>query len=210
MSLFQDNLVKIRTENNYTQEKLAELLSISRDKLSKWENGIRVPDLNELLEICDIFDCDLDYLVGRIEQPTHSLQDISDTTGLSIANIKLLQEWNKNRYYHCVYEPKSDSSSKKYIRSSIDYLNNILESFPELLCRIDNVLMASKERPDRCRKALCMEVALKLWNHITDQDSGYLGTEQISKFASDFIYERLSYLENVLHNEIKSNKTPEI
>lgn len=210
MSLFQDNLVKIRTENNYTQEKLAELLSISRDKLSKWENGVRVPDLNELLKICDIFDCDLDYLVGRIEQPTHSLQDISDVTGLSMENIKLLQEWSKKRYYPYVHEPESDLFSKESMRSSIDYLNNLLESFPELLCCIDDALMASKERSDRYRKALCMKAALKLWNHITDQDSNHIGIGNISKFASDFIYERLSYLENVLPDEIKSNKAPEV
>lgn len=203
MSVFQDKLVKIRNTKGYTQEKLAELLGISRDKLSKWENGARFPDLNELLKICDIFDCDLDYLVGRIEQPTHSLQDISDITGLSIENIKRLQEWNKNRYYSYVYEPESDSFSKEYIRSSIDYLNNILESFPELLCRIDNVLMANKERPDRHRKVLCMKVSLKLWNHITGQDSGHIEMGNISKFASDFIYERLSYLEEELYNRQK-------
>lgn len=201
MSVFQDKLVEIRTAKGYTQEKLTELLGISRDKLSKWENGVRFPDLNELLKICDIFDCDLDYLVGRIEQPTHALQDISDITGLSTENIKQLQKWNNNRSY--------EAFTEEYIRSNIDYLNNILESFPELLCRIDAVLMANKESSDRYRKTLCMEVALKLWNHITDQDSGYIGIGNISKFASDFVYERLSELENALHYKINQNEQEE-
>lgn len=201
MSVFQDKLVEIRTAKGYTQEKLTELLGISRDKLSKWENGVRFPDLNELLKICDIFDCDLDYLVGRIEQPTHALQDISDITGLSTENIKQLQKWNNNRSY--------EAFTEEYIRSNIDYLNNILESFPELLCRIDAVLMTNKESSDRYRKTLCMEVALKLWNHITDQDSGYIGIGNISKFASDFVYERLSELENALHYKINQNEQEE-
>ena len=78
MSVFQDNLVKIRKEKGYTQEKLAESLNISRDKLSRWENGSRTPDLNELLKICDIFECDLDYLVGKIKYPTHILQNVCE------------------------------------------------------------------------------------------------------------------------------------
>lgn len=192
MSVFQDNLRKLRKQHGYTQEKFSELLGIGREKIVKWEKGTRFPDLNELLKICDIFDCDLDYLVGRIEQPTHSLQDISDITGLSIKSIKRLQEWNNERSY----------KHELYIRSGVDYLNNILESFPDLLCRIDNVL-TSKEYPDRYRKILCMRVALKLWNHITGQDSDLIEMGNISKFASDFIYEHLSYLEEELYNKQK-------
>lgn len=192
MSVFQDNLRNLRKQHGYTQEKLSELLGIGREKIVIWEKGGRSPDLNELLKICDIFDCDLDYLVGRIEQPTHSLQDISDITGLSIKSIEQLQEWNNERSYE----------HGLYIRSDVDYLNNILESFPDLLCRIDNVL-TNKEYPDRYRKVLCMRVALKLWNHITDQDSDLIEMGNISKFASDFVYERLSYLEEELYNKQK-------
>lgn len=215
MSGFQDKLRECRKANGYTQEKFAELLGVSRDKLSKWENGSRSPDLNELLKMCDIFKCDLDYLVGRIEQPTHTLQDISDITGLSIESIYLLQKWNTDR--HCYVEQPHDPFTgevpKKYLRSNIDYLNTFLKKYPELLYDIDTALVSTNKEnnnnskslrtsTDRDHKILCMKVALKLWNYIdTGKKYSTAEMQNISKFASDFIYERLSFLETTLYNE---------
>lgn len=35
-----EKLAKLRRENNYTQEQLAELLGVSRQSISKWESGV--------------------------------------------------------------------------------------------------------------------------------------------------------------------------
>ena len=37
---FSDNLKEIRNKRNITQEQLAELLSVSRQTVSKWESGV--------------------------------------------------------------------------------------------------------------------------------------------------------------------------
>ena len=185
----------LRMQKKLTQEEFAEEMNVSLATIKDWEQGFHYPGIDKLYEISNFFNCDLDYLFGRIEQTTHSLQDASDVTGLSIKSIKRLQEWNNNR---SSYEPFTE----EYIRSDIDYLNNILESFPDLLCRIDNVL-TYKKLPDRYRKGLCMRVALELWNHITGQDSDLIEMGNISKFASDFVYERLFYLEEELYSKQK-------
>lgn len=215
MSVFQDKLRECRKEKGYTQEKLCELLNVSRDTLSKWENGSRSPDLNELLKMCDIFKCDLDYLAGRIEQPTHALQDISDITGLSIESVYLLRTWNTDCqwYVEPPRDPFTGEVPKKYLRSNIDYLNTLLEKYPELLYDIDAALVSTNKEKnnnskslrtstDRDRKILCMKVALNLWNYIdTGKKNHPIEKQNISKFASDFIYERLSFLETALHNK---------
>ncbi len=200
MSVFSDKLRECRKEKGYTQEKLCEILNISRDTLSKWENGSRCPDLNELCRICDTFECDLDYLTGRIEHRTNALQITCDTTGLSIASVKLLQEWNAFRSEPVSHNPFTN----EYIRSDIDYLDNLLVKYPELLYYIDQCLSSMNTDTDissnqiiREKKTLCMKIAVKLWNYITTGKKHHsLKKENVSKFASDFIYERISFLEN--------------
>lgn len=37
---FQDNLQYLRAQRNFTQERLAMLLGVSRQAISKWESGV--------------------------------------------------------------------------------------------------------------------------------------------------------------------------
>lgn len=52
----------IRKMNNLTQEEFAEELGVSRQALSKWENGASVPDIQMLLKIADYYNVTLDQL----------------------------------------------------------------------------------------------------------------------------------------------------
>ncbi|USF29786.1 helix-turn-helix transcriptional regulator [Clostridium sp. MD294] len=52
-----------RKEKGYTQEKMAELLNISYSNYSKIENAIVTPTLERLIDISQILEVSLDYLV---------------------------------------------------------------------------------------------------------------------------------------------------
>ena len=58
-------IVKMRKERKISQEKLAELLGITRQTLSNYENDITSPDLNQTKKICQIFDISLDEMIGN-------------------------------------------------------------------------------------------------------------------------------------------------
>lgn len=58
-----DKLSKLRKENNYTQEQLAEVLGVSRQAISKWESNITYPETEKLIRISELFNCSLDYLL---------------------------------------------------------------------------------------------------------------------------------------------------
>lgn len=60
---FSTQLKKIRTENGWTQDDLAEKLYVSRQAISKWESDESVPDLNNLVKLAEILNTPLDYLV---------------------------------------------------------------------------------------------------------------------------------------------------
>ena len=52
-----------------TQEALAEVLNVSRQSVSKWESDGSFPEMEKLLQICDMFSCSMDTLLkGNAEQ----------------------------------------------------------------------------------------------------------------------------------------------
>ncbi|MGN0312583.1 MAG: helix-turn-helix domain-containing protein [Lachnospiraceae bacterium] len=58
-----DKLSKLRKENNYTQEQLADILGVSRQSISKWESNISYPETDKLIRMSKLFNCSLDYLL---------------------------------------------------------------------------------------------------------------------------------------------------
>lgn len=56
-------LSKLRRENNYTQEQLADLLGVSRQAISKWESDVAFPETEKLIRLSDMYGCSLDYLL---------------------------------------------------------------------------------------------------------------------------------------------------
>lgn len=61
---FNENIRNLRREKDYSQEYLAEKLNVTRQTISKWENGAAMPDLKKLTEIADFFSVSMDTLLG--------------------------------------------------------------------------------------------------------------------------------------------------
>lgn len=57
----------LRVEYNLTQGQLASALGITQDSISLWECGKRLPDLQYVLKLADIFHVSADYLLGRTD-----------------------------------------------------------------------------------------------------------------------------------------------
>ncbi len=62
-----EKLLALRTQKNMTQEELAERLGVTRQSVSKWESNGTFPNMNKLLEICDLFQVSLDYLLRDMD-----------------------------------------------------------------------------------------------------------------------------------------------
>lgn len=58
-----ENIYKLRTEKNMSQTDLANVLDVSRQSVSKWENNSAVPDLERIVNMSRIFEVTLDELV---------------------------------------------------------------------------------------------------------------------------------------------------
>lgn len=60
-----ENLRKIRKENNLSQEQLAEKLNVSRQSVSKWESGQAYPEMDKVIQICQLFNISVDDLLNQ-------------------------------------------------------------------------------------------------------------------------------------------------
>lgn len=63
MTKVAEQLKQLRVKHQLSQDALAEQLFISRQAISKWENGDTIPDLDNLVRLTEIFDVSLDELV---------------------------------------------------------------------------------------------------------------------------------------------------
>ena len=72
---FGDNLKLIRKRKNMSQEELADKVNVSRQSVSKWENGEAYPEMNNILELCKIFNCKINDLVHVDMSDIDSLDD---------------------------------------------------------------------------------------------------------------------------------------
>ena len=64
--------------------------------IQSWEQAKSTPTAEALANICELLDCDADYLLGRIDQRTHDINDSHRYTGLSAQALEQLHEYHEN------------------------------------------------------------------------------------------------------------------
>jgi len=67
--IMQNNLRKLRKENNLTQVALQMQTGIEQALLSKFENGERIPPTESLLILADFYNVSIDYILCRTNKP---------------------------------------------------------------------------------------------------------------------------------------------
>lgn len=72
---FGENLCYLRKSAKMSQENLAEKVGVSRQSVSKWENGEAYPEMDNILKICKIFHCKINDLVHDDIQDIDSLDE---------------------------------------------------------------------------------------------------------------------------------------
>ena len=91
---FGDNLKSIRKSKKMSQEDLAEKVNVSRQSVSKWETGEAYPEMNNILELCKIFNCKINDLVHK------DMSDISSLDEEIVMKVAKLNE-KKQKQNHC-------------------------------------------------------------------------------------------------------------
>ena len=66
-----ERITELRKAKKVSQNQIAKALSVSRQAVSKWENGQTLPDSLNLIKLADLLETDIEYLTtGRQVVPT--------------------------------------------------------------------------------------------------------------------------------------------
>jgi len=65
-----EKIYELRTQHNLSQGDLANELNVSRQSISKWENGNSTPDLEKIIKLAEIFNVSLNELIKDEEKET--------------------------------------------------------------------------------------------------------------------------------------------
>ena len=89
--MIADNIKLLRNEKNITQQEMANKLAISQSCYASWEQGRTEPNIAMLINIANIFEVSIDYLLGRATE----LDTVKITTDLTAQQKELLNNFEK-------------------------------------------------------------------------------------------------------------------
>lgn len=140
---FGNNLKNLRTENNITMQELSDKLGLSRQIISNYENGRKLPNLYSLVQISRFFNCSIDSLIyentdidisSLIEVPNEKINYLNKLTNdVNLIEKKLMK--NNTNYLELVKEIQ-DTFSQSFnllenIHSVIDDITDEDINHPE-------------------------------------------------------------------------------
>ena len=83
---FSENLKQIRREHHLSQEELAELLDVSRQAVSKWEQGQGYPEVETLLRLSRKLNLSLDALMSTGMDPEPGTKNLRGSGSIAITS----------------------------------------------------------------------------------------------------------------------------
>lgn len=75
MNFFAKNLKYLREKRNLDQQKVADDLNIPQSTLSCWENGIRTPKIEQIIDIANYFNVEIDIISRDYSKNTNKTFD---------------------------------------------------------------------------------------------------------------------------------------
>lgn len=78
-------LKELRKEKGLTQEQLSELLGVSNRSVSRWENGVNMPDFDLVIELVNYFDVSVEEFLNG-ERKNEMIDKKTEETLLKVAD----------------------------------------------------------------------------------------------------------------------------
>lgn len=101
--MINDNIRRYRKEKKLSQEEMAIKLCVVRQTVSKWENGLSVPDADVLIKMADLLEVSVNKLLGieieqnNIENLTEELARLNELLARKSQEEKLVKRANEKR-----------------------------------------------------------------------------------------------------------------
>lgn len=134
------NILKQRNGKNMTQEQLAESVAVTRQAVSRWENGDTLPDIHMVATLAELFEISTDELLGA---NSHVCQSCG-TILMDDRDRGSEENGEKSPLFcsHCRYEGEftADETMESLARRNTDQLVSFLKAihhpvYPDLILK---------------------------------------------------------------------------
>ena len=90
---FSENLASLRKSKGLSQEEIADRLGVSRQAISKWENGQALPETANIIKLCEILEVTPNELLGYEGQKDRPVEQAANN--YNNEEIKEKKKWYK-------------------------------------------------------------------------------------------------------------------
>lgn len=130
-------LHNLRKEHGYTQDKLSEILDVSRQSISKWELDESVPEISKIVKLAEVYEVTTDYLL--LHDETHKSSDVSN----NVEKLEFLKKSLKKHGYKAGYLISAYATFVLVICQIAVYISNkMLNDFSSFGGIVGNVNMS--------------------------------------------------------------------
>ena len=120
---FDENLRAFRKQKEFSQEYLAEKMNVSRQTISKWENGTAMPDLKKLTDLASLFDVSMDELLGT-SAPDYKTSEF-DNAELEVLKQAFDEYKTKNKKTTIIFGAVSTALVVALIVATVNLSNSV-------------------------------------------------------------------------------------
>lgn len=119
MSL-SNRIIELRTQRGLSQNQLSKLMGVTRQAVSKWENGLSTPDPGKLILLAEVLNTSLEYLAtGKI--PESSPAPEAPSVIERVVEVPVVEFVDRIQIKRVV--------RKQYRRNPLEYLMTAILSF---------------------------------------------------------------------------------
>ena len=115
-SLHPQILRQLRKEKGISQEEFGKKFGMSQRMYGTYEQGIRQPSIDTLLDICEYYNVSLDYITGNETKKFYTLTDEERDV---LENYKKLTEKNKGKVEHYIEQLAEEQEELKVKKKKV-------------------------------------------------------------------------------------------
>ncbi len=140
LSKLPEQLSELMKENNLTPVMLAKRIGVTRNAITRYLSGARLPSFAVFVKLIETFHCSADFMLGLIEYPPtnvvfHSIPPFSERFR------ELLNSYNMSQYaLHHKTNLSYDNFNKWLKGITSPYIDNLIKLAQAFDCSIDYLI----------------------------------------------------------------------
>lgn len=128
---FSEKILMIRNKAGYSQDEMADRFGVSRQTVSKWENGLSYPEIDTIIKISETFHVSIDWLLKKETREQVKEGDLEKGC-LQFLGVSQDMEKISELIIEIMRDGVIDDMEKVQLKKSISALEQVIENIKQI------------------------------------------------------------------------------